>query len=189
MPGDDYLCFDMACTFNSTAKRNLYIYLSRESWMKLNITKMYPSSSVAEAHIHREQFPGIQIASQEEHYFDHVHNHDEASDCLSNFFFQDWVMCVLLAATNCSLRLMDKYVCPNHVLICLLTYAQSSNEPLKFSSPYAHHSNTWKDTKFVIFPIFDDNGSAKNIGFVSPYLSLQLTHILFKALLLNIVLL
>lgn len=80
----EYFCFDMGCTYHSSEKLTLYVYISCDTWMKANIKKMFPRKNT-------ENPPGIQISSKKEHLFGHVHNHTADSDCLSNFFFQDWV--------------------------------------------------------------------------------------------------
>jgi hypothetical protein len=45
----------------------------------------------------------------------------------------------------------------------MLYYVKTKNE-LRFSSPY--DTCDWKDIDFVIFPIFDGNGSSDSLGYV-----------------------
>src|SRR4051812_15016004 len=104
-----YLCFDIECTFTSTGKQTLYVYMSDKTWMERNLRNMFTTrsslntlpSSVQEEEIHNSRSTGkfidscgIQIGAtslQGFTLFGHVHRHKIASDCLSNFFFQDWV--------------------------------------------------------------------------------------------------
>lgn len=60
------------------------------------------------------------------------------------------------------LSIMNNYVCPPNVVVCMLNYIKSKDE-LQFSSAY--NGDNWKDVDFVIFPIFDSNGSADALGY------------------------
>jgi hypothetical protein len=60
---------------------------------------------------------------------------------------------------------MDKYVCPENTFMCNLSYIPSKKE-LRFTTKTTNNSKPWKDTKFVIFPIFDGNGNTKTVGYV-----------------------
>lgn len=115
MRGENYLCFDMECPFTSTGKRTLYVYMSGKTWMQKHLRNMFPSSSkprsqnILPSSLQENDTTGkftdpygiqIGVASQQGFsLFGHVHKHTTVSDCLANFFFQDWVSYVTTIIT------------------------------------------------------------------------------------------